>query len=546
MGLTKATNRMIEGASVNVKDFGVIGDGTTDDTVAFQAAITHAEITDAEVQIASDVNIKITAAITHSCNIRSNGGVITVVISDASTYPYALQSGGNVKGLVMDGVGSVTGVGAIQTTAAGLTIEDCSITNFYSMAVYALTTDNYLRNLYVNLCGRYPDKASIYTQSGGTVESCTVKNSRYKALVAGQSSTKVSFLNNRVEGTTGAASEPMYFSYFSTDGIMQGNTCLGGEPGNDIKVSKSTERHRIIDNNCEGGIFSQGGTDNLLANNIASSMTVASHITGSTLVPDTGARVINNVCTAGILIGVTGLGEVNNVVVKGNKCTAISGYGSFFNSYIDSNVCTSIFVQVDKTVSAATDGPVYVTNNVVNFASGVGVTVRGALFGINDELLKGVVTGNYIEGPGSATASTVGINCLVATGLTIENNIIEACVTGVILQRLRQLSLRNNTAKNDVTDGYSLLECNSGTYWPGSDFVVENNLGTLDYALTSRIPTYYLSEREKYAGAAPTTGWHKRGEYRLDSTPTAGGTMGWVCTTDGTPGTWKTFGAITA
>ena len=29
MALTKAHNRMIEGAAVNVKDFGAVGDGTT-------------------------------------------------------------------------------------------------------------------------------------------------------------------------------------------------------------------------------------------------------------------------------------------------------------------------------------------------------------------------------------------------------------------------------------------------------------------------------------------------------------------------------------
>jgi hypothetical protein len=44
MALTKVSFSMIDGAYLNVMDFGATGDGTTDDTAAIQAAITYAEV----------------------------------------------------------------------------------------------------------------------------------------------------------------------------------------------------------------------------------------------------------------------------------------------------------------------------------------------------------------------------------------------------------------------------------------------------------------------------------------------------------------------
>jgi hypothetical protein len=44
--------------------------------------------------------------------------------------------------------------------------------------------------------------------------------------------------------------------------------------------------------------------------------------------------------------------------------------------------------------------------------------------------------------------------------------------------------------------------------------------------------------------AAPTTGTWLRGDRVDNLNPSAGGYVGWVCTTGGTPGTWKGFGAI--
>jgi hypothetical protein len=45
---------------------------------------------------------------------------------------------------------------------------------------------------------------------------------------------------------------------------------------------------------------------------------------------------------------------------------------------------------------------------------------------------------------------------------------------------------------------------------------------------------------------APTAGSWKRGDIVYDANPNAGGSIGWTCTVSGTPGTWKTFGAIEA
>ena len=50
-----------------------------------------------------------------------------------------------------------------------------------------------------------------------------------------------------------------------------------------------------------------------------------------------------------------------------------------------------------------------------------------------------------------------------------------------------------------------------------------------------------------YGGTlAPATGTWTVGDILYVTSPVAAGNIGWVCTTTGTPGTWKTFGAIAA
>lgn len=55
-----------------------------------------------------------------------------------------------------------------------------------------------------------------------------------------------------------------------------------------------------------------------------------------------------------------------------------------------------------------------------------------------------------------------------------------------------------------------------------------------------------VNNRILRGAAAPTAGAYIVGDVVYDSAPAAAGTMGWVCTTAGSPGTWKTFGTIAA
>jgi hypothetical protein len=49
---------------------------------------------------------------------------------------------------------------------------------------------------------------------------------------------------------------------------------------------------------------------------------------------------------------------------------------------------------------------------------------------------------------------------------------------------------------------------------------------------------------EGYASVPPNGGSWNRGDRLWKLNPSPGGTMGWVCTQSGTPGTWKRFGTI--
>ncbi len=56
----------------------------------------------------------------------------------------------------------------------------------------------------------------------------------------------------------------------------------------------------------------------------------------------------------------------------------------------------------------------------------------------------------------------------------------------------------------------------------------------------------YIADESSRLSAAPTTGTWAVGDTVYNTAPAAAGFIGWVCTVAGSPGTWKTFGPISA
>lgn len=52
--------------------------------------------------------------------------------------------------------------------------------------------------------------------------------------------------------------------------------------------------------------------------------------------------------------------------------------------------------------------------------------------------------------------------------------------------------------------------------------------------------------RWSFGTAIPTTGTAKKGDMVWNTAPAAAGTLAWVCTAAGTPGTWKAVSGIAA
>lgn len=183
MALTKVNNRMIDGSSFNVLDYGAVGDGLTDDTTSIQAAINAANTAGGgsvcfpsgtylisstlngndDIHLYADGNARIKS------NISGTGGAI-IKFLDKSNF--------SVKGLEIEGLNdaSATAERGIDVRSETNTINSC--TNFD-------ISDNRIYNCYTGIkMGITPSASTVEGMvSNGRVYSNYIENSKSFGIV---------------------------------------------------------------------------------------------------------------------------------------------------------------------------------------------------------------------------------------------------------------------------------------------------------------------------------------------------------------------------
>jgi hypothetical protein len=193
MALTKVSYSMITGSPVNVKDYGAVGDGTTDDTTAMQAAITAVATTGQGLYIPAGT-YKITSVLTSAGHLNMFGD------GEKSVLDFSGITSGS-SGITI--TGTITEIEVVSTANAGnLEVVFATAPSLTTGDVFFLFDDavlwNSIRAYYYE--GEWLECRSV---SANTAFLTTPLYSSYAATVNAYklvSKPKVSFRNLKLNG----------------------------------------------------------------------------------------------------------------------------------------------------------------------------------------------------------------------------------------------------------------------------------------------------------------------------------------------------------
>lgn len=563
MPLTKVSYSMIKGATHNILDYGAVGDGTTDDTAAIQAALDAAGAAGGgEVYVPAGSYVVSTLTMKYN-NVRLFGGGNSSRLysnADPTTLHdptiWIARDNCTVDGLYLS---YLSWVDAGYASLGGPRPEGNS---HYGSPISVNYTELYTSagsGVYNTLWG-----VTLQVVHNPTIMNCTVHGAAIHAVSMFNCFGAV-VKNNVFEQFKGTG----VLGFITPNTLVEGNRFVSsGDDATffaDLSVNLNGVWTPITTAECRDirilGNYAEkiaaklwcacGYTDVVIANNTAANQRGDAIITRSE--PGVPASASNNVVIANnVFINCFGgFGPlVDGYRVQTDIISAGAGEVYVFNCSDSSNVTlignsASWDTRVSggfKPFSFASSDSVSITgNSFLGMASG-GADIGAVLDGSN------VATNYVISGNQFIKKSGIGGRCL-----NMLRGLSSVAVTNNIFYCDAAYSATANEVFINVYDSSKILLTNNIFNNPNSFNVLRTVEGiTNSYAkenicigdFGNRPNTLAVNKVVGYGSAAPTTGSYTVGDIIYNTSATAGGYVGWVCVASGTPGTWKTFGVI--
>ena len=576
-------------------DFGATGDGVTDDTAAIQAALTaiaRVYFPTGEYKITAQLNLIANQYITgdgEGSSLVFSGSMATDNLIRASAVNDIHIEGIKLTGdQTVDSVLITNGCGMHISGNTRVKIKDCIIWNFPQAGILVDNVSQFEISG-CNIKDIYPVATATSAIAGISVQDLStdglLTNNYINniGLANGDTGIGIRMIIDSSNNPFQIRCSENQVQNIATHGMAYYNNGTVDESEGMIianNIVRNTGMTTSASTNLGNGIYVLGnGGVQVLGNRVENTQVN----TGASSVTD-GSIVINSTITTPLLSPAI---VANNTVVNSTEdgisiqaSRAVVSNNSLYN-------ITGVAIKGQGNATTRTKGLVITGNTGDSTAQGIhilkfdDITISGNSFygiggkGINvDNVNRCSITGNNLYGDAGSGDIGIQVQQLTApntnTSVSINGNVVENFHQACQVYSVTNGTMSGNTFVLGATPSRGVL-WQSCTNFTGTgntitgDNTVEmfksttaaTNCLFADNTMTVRAgkTTPYINNAvdgctvRAYGGTDPATdanGSWRVGDVVLDNTPTAGGSIGSVCTTAGSPGTWKTFGAITA
>jgi hypothetical protein len=571
MSLTKVTYSMINGAGVNVLDYGATGDGVTNDSAAINAAAVAA----AGKRLYFPSGTYKVKAIVIASNTSVECDVNTIFepwdTTDKTSANYCIRLNGD--NIIWRG-GKV--LGQVYTALGD------NPSPYYCMSVQKTTGDEHATNIRLEDFETEGGREGVWAVSTDecTIQNVTIRSPYQWGLAFPAPRTKKLIVDNVRVYDSGINEGVKIASLYQQTGDQTADVIISNvdiqncgaldpaaaQNGMDFFISSATRlqitNFNIVNSGASGIEIKRNDAPNITPNTyeeiliqngiITSDKDDAGGISFNVTAPyptvsaGTGKVIVSNVqfnyvgpSSPTSCSGIT-MGAYNDVLITGCQ------FNGDFSRYINPNATGA----TDTTIANL------VVSNCVGFGGQTGI-----VFG--NSLSNAKFTNNVLE---TTSDVIVALSGTTSDGLFIQGGYYKASdstrygvnISGTVNNFIIENATVIGGAHAVAVNGSSIVRKNVLTAATndairingGACVAYNNNINVLTtrvaYAVIAGSVVGYQNDRGS-ASSAPAYA-AEVGEIVYNSAPTAGGNLGWICTTAGSTSTsvWKTFGAIAA